>query len=326
VAAELNQPNAGRWTHRLAVGAALAAIPLVIFGGSVTTLGAGMAVDGWLVAEGHFLLFFPVEAWFRDLPTFIEHTHRLFGALVGLLALLSFASAMRIGARGVQRILPAVALLAVIGQGAIGGLRVLEASPELAFLHGAVAQVVFAILCASAWVSSPRWSQQAPEQPTGNTSPRLPLALAGLTLALVVMQTTLGAWLRHGMRPGDYSAVAQDVGLRFALHVGGAILVTLLLMALAARLKGLGSSATPTLRRAPGRLIGLLAVQALLGFAAWSGFRPDSVGPAEWIVSVAHVLVSALLLAQCTGVVMWLRRAGPVEAMTPAPVALGAAR
>ena len=38
--------------------------------------------------HGHFsdfLLFFPLESWLRDTATFVEHTHRLFGVLVGLL-------------------------------------------------------------------------------------------------------------------------------------------------------------------------------------------------------------------------------------------------
>ena len=35
-----------------------------------------------------------------------------------------------------------------------------------------------------------------------------------------------------------------------------------------------------------------------LGLMAWAGFRPDSVGPLEWLFSVLHVLIGSLLLAQ----------------------------
>ena len=55
------EPDPGLWPARAALASVVFAVPLVLFGGSVTTLGAGMAVDGWLVAEGHFLLFFPLE-------------------------------------------------------------------------------------------------------------------------------------------------------------------------------------------------------------------------------------------------------------------------
>ena len=72
-----------RWPHRLALATVVAAIPLLLFGGSVTSLEAGMAIDGWLVLErgrgDHFLFFYPVEKWFRDVGTFVEHSHRLCG-------------------------------------------------------------------------------------------------------------------------------------------------------------------------------------------------------------------------------------------------------
>ena len=135
----------------------LSAVPLVLFGGSVTTLGAGMAVEGWLVAEGHFLLFFPIESWFRDTETFVEHTHRLFGVLVGLFAVLAVGAAFRSGSRR-ARVVTTIALLCVVGQGAVGGFRVLEDAPELAFMHGVLAQGVFAMLGVCALVTSRAWA------------------------------------------------------------------------------------------------------------------------------------------------------------------------
>ena len=63
----------------------LVLLPLFAFGGSVTTLGAGMAVTGWWNAEGSFMPFFPIDKWFRDLGTFVEHSHRQFGLVLGLL-------------------------------------------------------------------------------------------------------------------------------------------------------------------------------------------------------------------------------------------------
>ena len=129
--------GASPWPSRLALTAALFAVPLFVFGGAVTTLGAGMAVDGWLDAEGHFLPLFPLEKWFRDGATFVEHTHRMFGMLVGLctVALLvvtikaRFSSA---GARRSARRIAALALAAVCAQGAVGGFRVLELSNSCA--------------------------------------------------------------------------------------------------------------------------------------------------------------------------------------------------
>src|SRR5688500_7568632 len=79
------------WRRRLALATLALALPLAFFGGSVTTLGAGLAIDGWLILEpgrgDWFLWFYPLEQWFRDVGTFVEHSHRLLGSGVGLLAI-----------------------------------------------------------------------------------------------------------------------------------------------------------------------------------------------------------------------------------------------
>lgn len=284
--------GSGRWSGRMALAAALGAVPLVLFGGTVTTLGAGMAVDGWLIAEGHFLAFFPVEKWFRDLPTFVEHTHRLFGMLVGAFALACLAAAWRGGGRA--RGWALVTLLAVIAQGALGGFRVLENSPELAFVHGAVAQAVFALLVLNSVTSSAVPSTGASR---GEAQALRGLRLAALVaLGLLYVQVVLGAWYRHGLRP---EPVAGHMG-RFALHALGAVLTLAALGALlrrAAQLRETGVRFSPALARALAWLPRLLLAQLVLGGLAWAGFRPGVIGPAEWLLSVAHVLGGALLLA-----------------------------
>lgn len=299
-------PNApSPWPHRLAWATALCAVPLVLFGGSVTTLGAGLAVDGWLVAEGHFLLVFPVEKWFRDLPTFVEHTHRLFGVLVGLgtLALLGVALLH-------ERRLVALALaglLAVSLQGTLGGLRVLERSPELAFLHGALAQGVFALLCAIVVVSSPRWRAAAGAAPTTG----LPRRLARVAVGGVVLAVTLGAWYRHALRPEPQAGAAE----RFHLHLLAALAVFALVATLATRLRE-----AHALEGARRRLMLLLGAQAVLGFTAWAGYRPESVGALEWLCSILHVLIGAGILAQTVAIALWIGRLSSTRsAPVPAP-------
>jgi cytochrome c oxidase assembly protein subunit 15 len=293
----------GPWPARAAFASAVCAVPLVLFGGSVTTLGAGMAVDGWLVAEGHFLLFFPLEKWFRDTATFVEHTHRLFGILVGLSALACAALAFVRGNTRLARGGALVALLAVCVQGALGGLRVLADDPGLAFVHGALAQLVFAVLCANAVLFTREW--RAP------VSARLPRsdvrALASAAVvALVVLyaQVVLGAWYRHGLRPLPVAGHE----LRFALHGAGALLVLASAAGLARRgaaLRATGAELPLGLVRALRRVPLLLFAQLVLGGLAWAGFRPGAIGPAEWGLSIAHVLGGALLLADVTVVALW---------------------
>jgi cytochrome c oxidase assembly protein subunit 15 len=310
----------GPWPGRCALASVLFAVPLVLFGGSVTTLGAGMAVEGWLVAEGHFLLFFPVERWFRDTATFVEHTHRLFGVLVGLSALACVVLAFLREPRRGPRLGALAALVAVCAQGALGGFRVLENDPELAFLHGAVAQLVFALLCVNAVLFTRGW--RAPwAAPASQWAARRALASAA-TIAFVATsaQVALGAWYRHGLRP----APVAGIELRLLLHGVGAVVVLLAVAALfrrGAALRAEAEEVPETLGRALHALPVLLLVQLVLGGLAWAGFRPDTIGPAEWAFSIAHVLGGALLLGAEGVVVLWgarlARTAEPVLAEVP---------
>ena len=58
----------------------------------------------------------------------------------------------------------------------------------------------------------------------------------------------------------------------------------------------------------PRRLHLLLGLQVTLGVLAWLGFRPDTVGPLEWTLTIAHVLGGGLLLAQTAVVWCWCLR------------------
>ncbi len=294
------------------LAAFLSAVPLVLFGGSVTTLGAGMAVEGWLVAEGHFLLFFPVEKWFRDTATFVEHTHRLFGMLVGLFAVLAVASNLR---RPRERgMLPAalVALAAVCIQGTLGGFRVLANDPELAFLHGVCAQVVLAILGANALVQSGRLERTMQALPARASTGVRGASLAWGATGVVFLQIVLGARYRHALR-----ADGTVLGHVFLAHMLVAVFVFAAVILASERLRRALRASTAELpaaaRRLPGRMQALLGLQVALGVLAWMGYRPNSVGPLEIVFSIAHVLGGGLLLTLCLQAVLWTRVLPPAE-------------
>ncbi|MBM3977695.1 MAG: hypothetical protein FJ299_11985 [Planctomycetes bacterium] len=307
------EPPRSRWPHRLACATALLALPLFVFGGSVTTLRAGMAVEGWIFPEGHFLVTFPVQKWFRDLPTFVEHTHRLFGVLVGLAAIATLVAclATRAGARAIG--LAAAALLAVCAQGTLGGLRVLENSPQLAFLHGVCAQLVFALLGVVAWQLRPGWKSLGDvEYPEGP-----PLRRAALWCTLLLLgQIALGAWYRHGLRTQQLA----DVEMRLSLHLIGALAAFAAVVVLAGRLQSSGDARA--LRLARGLRV-LLFAQLGLGLAAWLLRDPRGLTPAEWATSVLHVLVGALLLLFSASAWVLTRARDAVPA--PARAAIGGA-
>ena len=309
-----HDPGPGpRWAALLC---AICAVPLLLFGGSVTTLGAGMAVDGWWIAEGHFLLFFPVDQWFRDVPTFVEHTHRLFGVLVGLCALTCFLLAWWRDPRRSARLSALTALLAVCAQGALGGLRVLANDAQLAFLHGALAQLVFALLCANAVLLSRSWREEHCSAAAAEGKRRAVARAALVAVVATSVQVVLGAWYRHGLRPSP----AEGSGLRFLLHGLGALLVIGTLAALLRRAAALRAAETRLpagFERALLALPALLLVQLVLGGLSWAGFRPGTIGPAEWALSIAHVLGGALLFAALGVCALWAQRLAAERALLP---------
>ena len=63
-----------------------ATFPLIWVGGLVTTYDAGMAVPDWPNTYGYNLFLYPWQTWLSGpWDLFIEHGHRLLGALVGMI-------------------------------------------------------------------------------------------------------------------------------------------------------------------------------------------------------------------------------------------------
>lgn len=298
------------WPYRFAVATVLAAIPLLLFGGTITTLDAGMAIDGWWVLEpgrgDHFLLFYPLEKWFRDAGTFSEHTHRLFGVLVGNLAIATVIATWLTRKDRRARVVAFTGLAFVCIQGALGGSRVLEASPQLAFLHGALAQVVFAVLAACALHLAP--SYQAAKADTSVEAERL-AARARFTTVATYIAIFSGCWLRH-----SFSHAA--LGVHLLLIAGAAVLV----FSLSAKLKavGLADAAKRKLRAVALQLHIVLGIQLLIGVATfWVIVMVAGSGTPDVYDSfypTLHVLFGALVLARLATGAMWCRRSLAAEA------------
>ena len=127
-----------RGSHRIALLAACAVLPLILVGAGVTSKGAGMAFPDWPTSSGHLV---NPPAWWQGDHTRWEHGHRLLGWVVGFLAIVLACSSWRRG--GSMRLLGVGALLAIILQGVFGGLRVTEISTAWAVVHGVWGQVCF---------------------------------------------------------------------------------------------------------------------------------------------------------------------------------------
>ncbi|MEZ6107845.1 MAG: hypothetical protein R3B96_17455 [Pirellulaceae bacterium] len=184
------------WPHRMAMLLALVTFPLIWVGGLVTSQDAGMAVPDWPGTYGYNLFLYPIEEWWLGpWDLFIEHGHRLLGSLAGLVAIALVFVTYRSETRRWVFGLSVVALLLVIAQGALGGVRVLAADRAVALVHGCVGPAFFGLSLALLAVTSRRWTQVTADE----TSLLRPTDWAW-TLGLAVLaylQLVIGANMRH---------------------------------------------------------------------------------------------------------------------------------
>jgi len=295
----MSEPYVCPWPRRAAWLAVLATLPIFLIGGTVTTLRVGMAVPDWPTTFGQNMFTYPLSEMLANTGVFWEHSHRLWGAFVGLTVVALALVVWAYEPRRIVKVLAGLALLGVLGQGVLGGLRVTENSPELAFLHGALAQALFGLLAAILFLESDAWRSARTTPIDGAASVR---GLAVATLLVVYVQTGFGAWLRHSGAP-----MAQ------AIHVLFAVVAAWTVLALATRLKRSGE---PRLVRVSRWLRALVWTQVALGLLAWVAVyvltgphNPVSVG--EAIFATAHVACGAMLLAACVAAHVFVRRVAP---------------
>jgi heme a synthase len=269
----MTQPELGVATHRLGLATLAATGVLIVFGGLVTNTGAGLAVPDWPSTFGHNMFLFPWSQMTGGV--FYEHSHRLVGALVGLLTLVLAAALWRDGGR--LRRLGLVAVAIVLVQGVLGGLRVVLQKDALAIFHGSLAQAFFALLAAVALLTTPRGRVAVAQ-----VAPRLK-ALTVVTAALVYAQIVFGALLTHAGR--------------LDLHLAGAALVFVVVPLVTAQLRRTRDAVAASLASL---LLVLLGVQLTLGagsfLARFSSLWMPGGQTTVVLLPVAHRLVGSLIL------------------------------
>src|SRR5271170_4043111 len=137
---------------------ACATLVLITVGGMVTGLNAGLSVPDWPNSFDYGMFLFPLSHMTGGV--YFEHTHRLMGTLVGLATLIQTIYLFRHERRGWIKMLALAVFFMVVGQGVMGGLRVtghftlsdipaqMAPNTTLAIVHGAFAQVLFALMTA----------------------------------------------------------------------------------------------------------------------------------------------------------------------------------
>jgi heme a synthase len=303
-----------RLLHWYAIFVAASVLVLICSGGLVTSHGAGMAVPDWPNSFGYNMFLFPVSHWVGGV--LFEHTHRLIASGVGLLTIGLCALTLVLEDRKWVKWLGAVALLAVIIQGILGGLRVTEHNQLLGLFHGCLAQLYFCLVSTIALVTSPFWGTIEPGQ---SRFRRLRFWVVTVT-AMVFVQLALGALMRHShtglsipdfptaygriFPPLDDVSVARINDYRATKEAAPPITAGLILLQYVHRVwavlivAGIGSVGIAILREralrlqvrfAGGLWVFLVVTQFCLGaWTVWSKKAAD--------VATAHVFFGALTL------------------------------
>lgn len=296
-----------------ATGGSVWVFVLVTLGAFTTSIGAGMAFLDWPLSNGSI----NPEGWLTDIAMFAEHSHRLSGAMMGLITIALAFWLWRAESRRWLRQLGWWSLAIVVIQGLIGGKRVLLDATQvpgfemtlgqmLRIPHGILAQVFVCMLFAIAVGLSRRWIEAPARNASGTVRA---LAFAGTVLVLV--QLVIASTMRHnhagmaiptfpltpegGLIPSSWTF---NVGIHFA-HRAMALVLTGVLGALAIAIWR--SDSTSGLKRAATAMSALLVVQIGLGAATiWTMRNP--------YYTTAHVIVGACLLAAVFTLTWWTYR------------------
>jgi cytochrome c oxidase assembly protein subunit 15 len=317
--------NRRNWLGRFGIVAAVAVVPLLIVGGLVTSSNSGMAVPDWPNTYGSNMFLYPIGP--RATPAiYLEHSHRLFGALIGLTAIVLCALVFMYDRRGFVKLLTLIVLALVISQGILGGMRVLQGSAEAAkdakwarVFHGVLAQIIFCLFVAIGVYLSPLYQRVKAAVVAGFVSfdpegvkPKMFRIFSAAALHTTLLQLVFGAMYRH-----TRSAHALWT------HIGFSVLIVVFVLLAAFAARGLRVSDAPAQKFV--RTIGGLAavcvgLQFTLGWLTFllGGSTLEARSIAEVLLRTSHQANGALLLALVTILMLWGRILAPkAKAITP---------
>jgi heme A synthase len=206
------------------------------------------------------------------------------------------------------RAVAALAVVLVVVQGLLGGLRVtgrltlstaaedMAPSIGLAVLHGVLGQVFLALMVALSAATSRRWRSAPAAEPAVSAAGDRTLQ-AALVGALLV-QLVLGAIQRH-------------LALGLLIHITLAAIVAVVAIVVGARAWGLYNGSWPV-QRLGQLLMSVVGVQVALGIAALAVTQGRAVvghpTTLEVTLATAHQAVGAGLLALAVLLAAWTRR------------------
>ena len=258
---------------------------LIFVGAEVKSRHAGLSVPDWPLSYG--------QVWPKMVgDVFYEHGHRTVASAVGLLTLILAIWTARTDSRMWVRNLGWVALLAVILQGVLGGLTVLNLLPTpVSATHATLAQVFLCLVGWLAYTGTKEWNSPASTDPV---SARVAFRACAFALIAVFIQLLFGAWMRHSEAglavpffPTSESGsllpqTVDELVVIHMLHRGFAVIVLVLVLravaSVARRLPEFGLHAT--------LIASLVLIQVMLGaLVIWEEKSP--------IITSIHVMNGA---------------------------------
>jgi len=301
-----SESTASDWTALLSKVAVAATFLLVIAGGLVTSNEAGLAVVDWPNSFGTNMFLFPLARMTGGI--YYEHAHRLFGALVGLTTIALAVRLWRYDNRMWLKRLGMAAVVLVVLQGILGGLRVtggftlstseadMAPSLTLALMHGVLGQLFLGVMVAIAVVTSRLWLG-APE-PEPRPYAKDDRTFQRWLIVILVVQLVLGAAQRH-------------LAALLIVHICLAAVVVLLAVMVGGRAWGLYRDSWPV--EYLGKLLIIFTcVQAFLGITALAVTQGRAVvgSPTTLEVSITtmHQATGAALLALSVALHLWTSR------------------
>jgi len=214
---------------------------------------------------------------------FYEHSHRLVASFVGLLTIVLALTFWLREERKWLRWLGSAALILVILQGILGGLRVVLLENTLAIVHAATAHIFFALTIGLVIVTSASWTSPIFHRLDDKGRVK---RLCAATTALIYLQIVFGVVLRH-------------TGKHLEAHLLFALLVAIHVILVATRVTR-DYADIDALRRPALALVSLLLAQVALGGASYIAkftvlwtLSFDAIV----LITTLHLAVGALMLA-----------------------------
>ena len=308
------------WQYEFFVSVSLLVFLMLVTGGLVTGLEAGLAVPDWPNSYGHNMLLYPLTEMIssENDGIFFEHAHRLTGMFVGLASLVMLVCAWRWSSNKVVRATATVVFFMVCLQGLLGGLRVtgyltlsqdrelLNPNVWIGVVHGVVGQLIFAGFVWIAAMMSPAWKDDS----TANKTNRGDVRLGWVLVCSMVLQLILGAVYRHML--GDETLAPKATHILYT-HIFIAFVVLIVVVIFALRLLAYDHRVLKTYGKL---LLTLVGVQLLLGGGALIAIiinKGVEIPTYEVVLTTLHQANGALLLGASIASLAWTKRACRVQ-------------